>query len=181
MNAKNFVNAYIKWLRQNTRGTEVGSVCAITVPFLDSHCDHLQIYIEESGGGFVFTDAGNTIGGLALQGYDRSAVKNSEVFQSILSAFGLKLAGDALVVEATHEDCGIKMHRLIQAMLLISWLCLQCEKEGAKAAANEKTLDDLASEQGVNAVKDVDKIEGTWPGEAQDGFEEFVEELRYGK
>jgi hypothetical protein len=123
MNSKDLINAYIKWLRQNTTGTEVGSVSTITLPFLDSHFDHLQIYIERSDGGFVLTDAGNSIGDLDLQGCDLSTIKESETFRSVVNAFGIRLSGDALVIEATHEDFGKKLQRLMQAMLVISWLC----------------------------------------------------------
>jgi hypothetical protein len=41
-------------------------------------------------------------------------------------------------------------------------------------------LDDLARQQGVKPVQDVRSL-GRWPGKIDDGFEEFVEELRHGK
>jgi len=41
------------------------------------------------------------------------------------------------------------------------------------------TLDELAEAQGVKPLADVRALFGTWPGEADDGFEEAVDELRH--
>jgi len=40
------------------------------------------------------------------------------------------------------------------------------------------TIEDLARMQGVNPIKDVSALFGTWPGDINDGFEQFVRELR---
>jgi hypothetical protein len=41
------------------------------------------------------------------------------------------------------------------------------------------TLGELARSQNVKPIADVRAIFGTWPGEADDGFEAAVEELRH--
>jgi hypothetical protein len=40
------------------------------------------------------------------------------------------------------------------------------------------TIEDLARMQGVKPIKDVSALFGTWPGDINDGFEQFVQELR---
>lgn len=42
------------------------------------------------------------------------------------------------------------------------------------------TLEELTRIQGVKPIKDVRELFGTWPGEPDDGFEEAINELRYG-
>lgn len=41
-----------------------------------------------------------------------------------------------------------------------------------------KTIDELARQQRVQPVDNIEALYGTWPGETDDGFEQFVEDLR---
>jgi len=41
-------------------------------------------------------------------------------------------------------------------------------------------LEELAQTQGVKPIDDITALYGTWPGDVDDGFEEFVQELRQG-
>lgn len=41
-----------------------------------------------------------------------------------------------------------------------------------------KTIEELAQLQGVEPISDVTIFYGTWPGELDDDFERFVQELR---
>ena len=41
-----------------------------------------------------------------------------------------------------------------------------------------KTLEELAQEQGVHPLDDVRTLYNTWPGDVDDGFEDFIQELR---
>jgi hypothetical protein len=41
------------------------------------------------------------------------------------------------------------------------------------------SLDDLAEAQNVQPIANVESLYGTWPGEADDGFEDIVLELRH--
>ena len=41
------------------------------------------------------------------------------------------------------------------------------------------TLDELAQAQNVKPMMDVNALFGTWPGEADDGFEKIIDELRH--
>ena len=42
------------------------------------------------------------------------------------------------------------------------------------------TIDELADVQNVKPMADVRALFGTWPGKKDDGFEEAINELRYG-
>ncbi|MEK6705068.1 MAG: hypothetical protein AABZ06_04720 [Bdellovibrionota bacterium] len=41
-----------------------------------------------------------------------------------------------------------------------------------------RTVDELAAAQGVKAISNVDDLLGGWPGEVNDGFEEWISEMR---
>ena len=41
------------------------------------------------------------------------------------------------------------------------------------------TLEELARSQGVRPMADVRAVFGTWPGEADDGFEAAIDQLRH--
>ena len=41
------------------------------------------------------------------------------------------------------------------------------------------SLEELAKAQGVKPMKDASDLIGTWPGEENDGFEEWIDELRH--
>lgn len=41
-----------------------------------------------------------------------------------------------------------------------------------------RTLEELAHQQGVSPVDDIRKLYGTWPGEPEDDFENFIQQLR---
>ena len=41
------------------------------------------------------------------------------------------------------------------------------------------SLEELAKAQGVKPMKDASDLIGTWPGEVDDGFEEWIDELRH--
>jgi len=40
------------------------------------------------------------------------------------------------------------------------------------------TLEELAEAQGVHPIKDISVLFGTWPGDADDGFEEMITAMR---
>ncbi|MCX7048061.1 MAG: hypothetical protein NTX50_21560 [Candidatus Sumerlaeota bacterium] len=53
------------------------------------------------------------------------------------------------------------------------------QKEPAEASFwRHQTIEELAAKQRVNPVTDLKLLQGTWPGEDDDGFEEWIEELR---
>lgn len=111
---------YLRWLRTNTRTRQVGGHTEITVPFLDRHNDHLQLYVERRNGDYVLTDDGYTIADLELCGCKLNSPKRRDLLTTTLNGFGVKLQEDALVVKATSGDVPKKAHNLIQAMLAVN-------------------------------------------------------------
>jgi hypothetical protein len=47
-----------------------------------------------------------------------------------------------------------------------------------REARRHKTVEELASEQGVKPIENVEDLFGGWPGEVDDGFEEWIREER---
>ena len=54
------VDDYFRWLRSHTQVRDVEGWTEITVPFLDRHNDHLQLYVQPHNGDYVLTDDGYT-------------------------------------------------------------------------------------------------------------------------
>jgi hypothetical protein len=144
----------------------------ISFPFFDTHCDHIVIQIEKAGRGFFLLDGRGPLVGLLRDESD----KVLDVAKSIARIFGVRVSDcNELMVKACKKDFAEKLHRLVETILLVDWLCFKITDR--KRAT---TLDDLARQQGVKPVQDVRSL-GTWPGEVNDGFEAFVEELRHSK
>ena len=47
-----------------------------------------------------------------------------------------------------------------------------------REARKHKTVEELAKEQGVKPIENVEDLFGGWPGEVDDGFEEWIREER---
>lgn len=43
------------------------------------------------------------------------------------------------------------------------------------------SIEELAESQSVKPIADISSLFGTWPGEADDGFEDIIDELRHEK
>ena len=57
----------------------------------------------------------------------------------------------------------------------------RAERERLEVFLEGFNFDDLARDQCVKSVEDVRTLFGTWPGDADDGFEEAIDELRHGR
>lgn len=47
MTGNDFIEIYIKWLKEKMSFSNIGNNIEITTPFLDNHNDHIQIYIKQ--------------------------------------------------------------------------------------------------------------------------------------
>ncbi len=114
------IETYAQWLKQGMSAASLDGVCEITTPFLDRHNDHIQIYVEGGEDGLRLTDDADTISDLRASGVDpHSTTKRSDLLQSVVRGFGVRLEGDELVVDAGPEDFARKKHNLLQAMLAV--------------------------------------------------------------
>ncbi len=114
------MDQYWRWLREKTKLREVGGHIEITTPYLDRHNDRLQIYATKSNGHLVLTDDGYIIQDLQRSGCELKTKKRRALLETTLNGFGVRLNGEALVVEATPETFAHKKHNLVQAMLAVN-------------------------------------------------------------
>ena len=122
---RQILDEYLAWLREHSEVRGVADWGEITVPFLDRHNDHLQLYVKRHNGDLVFTDDGYTVADLEQSGCSLTSSKRRGLLEVTLNGFGVKLEGDSLVVKASTGNASRKMHNLVQAMLAVDDLfCL---------------------------------------------------------
>lgn len=114
------MNQYWSWLRDKTVLKETGDWVEITTPFLDRHNDRLQVYVQKRGDDLTLTDDAYVIQDLKLSGCDLNSRKRKDILKSTLNGFGVKLDGDALIVQASPENFPARKHNLMQAMLAVN-------------------------------------------------------------
>lgn len=110
---------YAKWLTHDITAEMVGSVCVVSVPFLDRHRDFLQVCIVETDEGLVITDDGYTIRDLHISGLDLDTPRRQEALDEILNSFGVLNRENELTVIASGNDLPRRKHDLVQAMLAV--------------------------------------------------------------
>ena len=151
--SRQILDEYLTWLREHSEVRRVADWGEITVPFLDRHNDHLQLYVKQSNGDVVFTDDGYTLADLEQSGCNLASPKRRGLLDVTLNGFGVKLDGDALVVKANSGDAARKMHNLVQAMLAVDDLFYLAEP-----VVTSLFLEDVAewlTETGVRYTPDV--------------------------
>jgi len=114
------VDDYFRWLRSHTQVRDVEGWTEITVPFLDRHNDHLQLYVQPHNGDYVLTDDGYTVADLEMSGCRLTSTKRRELLDTTLNGFGVKLEDGALVTKTTSTEAPKKAHNLIQAMMAVN-------------------------------------------------------------
>lgn len=111
---------YVAWLKDKTKLRQLKDWIEITTPYLDRHNDYLQIYIKRENSGFILTDDGYTVEDLKRSGCELESKKRKDLLNMTLNGFGVKLAGDALVVHASPENFALRKHNLVQSMLAVN-------------------------------------------------------------
>lgn len=114
------IDAYVAWLRQGLAAEEVGGTCELTTPFLDRHNDHLQIYATRQNGTIVLSDDGYILSDLRTSGLEIDTPKRRMVLDSVLKGLGVRTENNQLVVEASPNNIGQRLHSLVQAMLAVN-------------------------------------------------------------
>ncbi|SDZ16334.1 DUF1829 domain-containing protein [Tindallia californiensis] len=115
-----FVDSYINWLKSKIILKEIKGFYEITTPFLDRHNDHLQIYAKQVGEKIILTDDGYVISDLLMSGCDISSPRRQNVLHTILNSLGVRLEGDAMIVDASVDNFPQKKHLLLQAMISVN-------------------------------------------------------------
>lgn len=117
---KNLLDSYYRWLRDKTVSKQINQWAEITTPYLDRNNDYVQIYLKKNDHGFLLTDDGATIGGLAQEGCTLDSKKRQKLLQMTLSGYGVSCEGGALQVNANQDSFALKKHNLLQAMLSVN-------------------------------------------------------------
>lgn len=120
LRADDYINSYIRWLKENIHTKEVNGFFEITTPFLDRRNDHLQIYAKQIGDKIILTDDGYIINDLVMCGCDISSPRRQKVLFTILNGLGVKIDDNTLTIEATIDNYPQKKHALIQAMISVN-------------------------------------------------------------
>ncbi|MDR1798120.1 MAG: DUF1829 domain-containing protein [Clostridiales Family XIII bacterium] len=116
---RDFVEAYLNWLREKITFEKVDDYTEITTPFLDSHNDYIQLYLKQENDRIVISDDGYTISDLIMSGCDLTSKRRKDILQGILNGFGVKQMGKELVVEANEKNYPQKKHALLQAVISV--------------------------------------------------------------
>lgn len=115
------LDSYAQWLRDKSVLREVDDrYVEITTPYLDRHNDYTQIYVRRENGGYLLTDAAETIEDLRASGCDLETPKRRDLLAATLNGFGVQREDDALVVKATPQNFSLRKHNLVQAMLAVN-------------------------------------------------------------
>jgi hypothetical protein len=121
---KGLIQRYTNWLMERSSEREIdGGWKVLTLPFLDSHNDHLQVFVREERDGLHITDEGQTISGLKQVGCDLKApTKRRMLAEKILKGMGLSpdlLDKGSLETTAVNGEFPRKLHNLLLSMLAI--------------------------------------------------------------
>ena len=115
-----FIEIYLKWLKENMFGKQVGDFYEITTPFLDRHNDCIQIYAKEDEGNVFITDDGYTVDDLISSGCDLTD-RRKKLVERIVKGYGIRFSADhELFVNTSLEEFAVKKHALIQAILSVN-------------------------------------------------------------
>lgn len=119
LDCNQLITAYTEHLTSRLRAESVEGVCELTLPFLNRHNDHIQIYAELDGGVIKLTDDGFTLSDLRAGGVNIEAVKCQSVIEPTLHGLGVQRNGDELTVKTTPERLGAQINALAQVMLIL--------------------------------------------------------------
>ena len=118
---ENLIEAYLAWLRKGLSTEYLEEGCELTTPFLDRHNDHLQIYAIKKEGKIELTDDGYILSDLRTSGLEiKGSKKRNAILETVLNGFGVRIEDNRLVVEASKNNLGQRIHSLVQAMLTVN-------------------------------------------------------------
>jgi hypothetical protein len=117
---KSLMDQYVDWLRSKITLRQVDNWIEITTPYLDRHNDYLQIYARRQNGNYILTDDGYILNDLMQSGCKLESPKRMALLRTTLNGFGVRLAGDAIEVEASKDNFALKKHNILQAMLAVN-------------------------------------------------------------
>ncbi len=118
------LESHRNWIADNTSFNILDDAVEIDLPFLNCHNDYVQIYLTKNGDNYILSDEGETIDDLKSCGMEFKTRKRRELLRSAIIGFGVTNDDYILRVEATSDNFGIRLNRLIQAILAVSELSI---------------------------------------------------------
>ncbi len=123
-----FINEYLRWLKEEQEVTAVDGSCQISTPFLDRHNDAIEIFVEKKDGSLRLTDDGYTIRDLRASGMEFSPEKRKAHLHAVLNGFGVRLENEEICVLGSLEDFPQEKHNLVQAILAVNDMFVMAEE-----------------------------------------------------
>lgn len=111
------IHDYYQWLKDRTfvHADEQTGWHVINTPFIGVFNDGIDIYVKNSGNKVKFSDDGETLSNLELQGV--SVVKTRKLlFDNILTNYGIKCSNGELTIETDLDKFAQAKHNLISAI-----------------------------------------------------------------
>lgn len=119
MDIQKLMDDYFEWLKKETTFYKMGEYYEITTPFLDPINDCIQMYIKQEGDTIFFSDDGETIHSLEMEGVNISK-KRKQLISSIAMQFNSQVVGKEIVAKSSIKDFPQQKLYFTQAILRIS-------------------------------------------------------------
>jgi len=119
----NLVDNYLLWLKENIKSKDINNGYHFSLPFLDNHNDHIEIYIiKNSDFEFTLTDGGYIINDLEISGVSFNTPTRKILLERILLSYGVKLdeTDNSIYIRSDLKNLAKKKHILVQCILAIS-------------------------------------------------------------
>ena len=117
-----FVDNYLSWLKENIKTKPIKNGYHFTLPFLDNHNDHIEIYAILMGDDVLLSDGGYIISDLEMSGVTFDSPSRKNILEQTLMNYGVKLdeKDNSIYIKTNIQDLPKKKHSLVQCILAVS-------------------------------------------------------------
>ena len=113
-----FITQYTNWIKSNSAQRFVNGFYEISTPFLDSHNDVIQFYVQRTGNEFFFTDDGYTLSDIQMNGLNLSTQKLKTMIDNLAISLNVEIKDGSITAKASSPAAVAQTeHKMIQAML----------------------------------------------------------------
>lgn len=124
MNAINeHITQYYQWLKDRTfvQKDEQTDWYVINTPFFGAFNDSIDLYAKNNGNKILFSDNGETLNNLEIQGININQSKyRRQLFENILRSYGIKFSQEELIIETEITNFAQAKHNMICGILEIN-------------------------------------------------------------
>lgn len=123
MDCKEIIDAYIDCLKERFVVEALGDGCVIQTPYLDPSNDPICIYVKKENNNLRISDQAQAIEYLFLHGVNITPKSKQQWYiDTILNRLKVKLSEEELRVDATNEEIGDAILRLVGAISSVEHL-----------------------------------------------------------